>query len=299
MSHSDTLTVALWSTNLSHPVSSMKDWADLVESQVIAAKAKKASVFLMPEYASEQWMHFSGQTLAPTEQIAWMAGHVDEALPLLKDIAKKHDILLVSGTFPCHQPGAHPPFANRSHAFFPNGDIHTQNKLCLTPKEKNLDGWHLSTGSELRTFHYLGWKIAVFICLDIELPALAAKAAAEHIDLILVPSMTKKLAGYHRVYDCAKARAIELQAAIGVCGTIGASPGRDPNLSGAAFYIPCEEKFGHTGTLASLPPVHGVEGTGLLLVEELPLGEIRKLRLGGAEVWPGAWSADEISVCGA
>lgn len=292
-----TLTTALWSTNLSYPVSSMTDWASLVEKQMLSAKAQGASVLVLPEYASEQWMHFATTTLPATAQIAWMADQVEQALPLLQALSQKHDMLLVAGTFACHFDAGTPPFSNRAHAFLPDGQIIRQNKLCLTPKEKNPEGWHLSTGNDVMTFVWQGWKIAVLICLDIELPALSARIAAEHIDLVLVPSMTKKLAGYHRVYDCAKARAIELQAAIGVCGAIGNAPGRNPNISGAAFYVPCEEEFGHTGTLASLPPVYDAPEAGLLLVAKLPLGAIRAMRKGGAEVWPGAFSAAQIAIC--
>lgn len=291
-----TLSCALWAANLSFPVSSMEDWAGHVEKQIVSAKEKGAVLFLMPEYASEQWLHFASRVLLPTEQIAWMAAQTQEALPLLAGLAMKHDILLVSGTFPCPLPGAEPPFSNRAHVFFPDGRLFVQDKLCLTPKEKNPEGWQLSPGAEIRTFMWKGWKIAVFICLDIELPALSAKMAQEHIDLVLVPSMTKKLAGYHRVFDCAKARAVELQAAVGVCGAIANGPGREPNISGAAFYVPCEEQLGHTGTLAAVPPARESEGAGPLLIADLPLGVIRDLRTGGAEVWPGAWSASGVEI---
>lgn len=292
----ETLGVAVWSVNLAHPVSSMEDWASLVETQMIAAKAQGAELLLMPEYASEHWMHFEKTLPKPTAQVAWMADRVEMALPLLSALAKKHDMLLAAGTFACHLQGATPPFANRAHVFFPDGRMLMQDKLCLTPKEKNPEGWCLSTGSEIRPFMFKGFKIAVFICLDIELPALSARIASEHIDLILVPSMTKKLAGYYCVYDCAKARAVELQAAIGVCGAIAGAPGRDPNVSGAAFYLPCEEAFGHTGTLACVPPASAAKDAGPLLVATLPLGAIRAMRRGGAEVWPGAWSPNHVTV---
>lgn len=299
---SNTLKAAIWSTNLSVPVSSMQDWADFVGRKMAEAKKQGASLLLMPEYASEQWMHFAGRALQPTEQIGWMADQVEHALPLLQKLALDHDMALVTGTFPCHFAQGTPPFANRAHVFLPDGTMHIQNKLCLTPKEKNPAGWHLSTGDQLMTFMWQGWKIAVVICLDIELPALSARMAEQHVDAVLVPSMTKKLAGYHRVFDCAKARAVELQAAVCVCGAIANGPGRDPNISGVSVYLPCEEKFGHTGTLALIPPayahnVDGHQGDGPMIVAELPLGDIRAMREGGAEVWPGAWKADNLKFC--
>lgn len=295
------LGVAVWSTNLSLPVTSLQDWAEKVEAEMVAAKRDGASVFLMPEYASEQWLHIAEKKIWPVEQIGWMASQVKDALPLLSELSRKHDMLLVSGSFPCEAPSQTPPFTNRAHSFFPDGRIITQDKLCLTPKEKNPEGWNLSCGSSVASFMWQDFRIAVIICLDIELPALSAKLAQEDIDLILVPSMTKTLAGYHRVFDCAKARAVELQAAIGVCGAIGHGPARNPNISGCSFFLPCEEELGSTGVLASTEPVRKVEGAGPMLVKTLPLGLIRALRHGtsgatGSEVWPGAWTGEHVKV---
>lgn len=292
----ETLGVALWSTNLSFPVSSMQNWIDHVEAQIASATQQGARVFLMPEYVSEQWMHFAGKTLKPTEQIAWMARQVEKALPPLQALSKKYDMLVVAGSVPYPFPDAEPPFQNRSHIFFPDGKMLTQNKLCLTPKEKNKEGWCLSPGHTATVFSWQGWKIAVCICLDIELPALSTLLSGEEIDLILVPSMTKKTAGYHRVFTCAKARAVELQAAVGVCGAIGHHPSREKNISGASFFLPCEERLSANGILAQIAPTFVTDGAGPLLVAALPLGEIRHIRQHEAEVWPGAFSADHLKI---
>jgi predicted amidohydrolase len=215
----------------------------------------------------------------------------------MKDLARQRQILLIPGTFPTPFEGRPSAIGNRAHIFFPDGRVLTQNKLCLTPREKSPSGWMMSAGDELAIFEWRGFKVAVMVCLDIELPALSAKIAQEKIDLILVPSMTKKLAGYHRVFDCAKARAIELQAAIAVTGAIGGGPGREPNIAGASIFLPCEEKLGHTGLLAQITPSYTAEGEGPLLTAEIPLSDIRTLRQGQAEVWPGAWAADHVKIC--
>ena len=290
------LTVALWATRLSYPVKSLKSWAALVEKKIIEAKESGAEILLMPEYAAEQWLHFAPPGLKPVEQPAWMAQHTPDALSLLKNLVLKHRILLISGSFPASFPGRTPPLANRAHIFFPDGTILTQDKLCLTPREKNPEGWQLSPGDDLNIFAWQGYRLCVLICLDIELPALSSKLAAEKVDMVFVPSMTKKLAGYHRVFDCAKARAIELQAAVAVVGVTGCAPGREANISGASFFLPCEEKFGHTGLLAHLPPSYEAAGAGELLTAHVPLADIRALRQNGAEAWPGVWTASHVHI---
>jgi hypothetical protein len=110
--------------------------------------------------------------------------------------------------------------------------------------------------------------------------------------------MTSKLAGYHRVFSCAKARAVELLTAVAAVGSIAGASGCEQQISGASFFLPCEEKFGHTGVLSSIPPAYTAEGAGPLLIGDLPLDEIRRMRQGGAEVWPGAWNGEHVLISG-
>ncbi|MEX2409056.1 MAG: nitrilase, partial [Rhodovibrionaceae bacterium] len=116
-----------------------------------------------------------------------------------------------------------------------------------------------------------------------------------------VPSMTSKLAGYSRVFGCAKSRAVELQTAVLTVGTIGAASmnkPRETNISGASVFVPCEEALGHRGIAGEeIPPRDAVEGPGpMLIAKDLPVGLIRELRAGAAEVWPGAWTADHVRI---
>lgn len=287
----------LWATNLSHPVSSLEDWAGVVDETMAEAKAQGAVLFVMPEYASIQWEHLQKEDMTPAEELVWSSGLCAKAVQLMSGLAKKHDMLLISGTFPCAQPQLDPGFTNRAHILFPDGRILTQEKLCLTPFEKVKGGWDMSPGRELTVFEWQGFKLAVLICLDIEMPSLSARIASQQIDLILVPSMTQRLAGYHRVFDCAKARAVELMAAVAAVGCIGGTPGGMQFIAGASVFLPCEEQFGHTGVLAAVPPGYTAEGTGPLLVADIPLADIRALRAGGkAEVWPGNWDASHVKI---
>ena len=129
---------------------------------------------------------------------------------------------------------------------------------------------------------------------------MAARLARLDLDLILVPSMTGKLSGFHRVFGCARARAIELMTIVCAVGAIGVPAPmtrRPSNISAAAAFLPCEEVLGSTGVPAALSPTGRTTGLGPMLVaSDLPVGIIRELRRGRAEVWPGAWSADHVIV---
>lgn len=289
--------VALWAVNLAHPVKDIHDWLALVESQIAKAKAQGAEVFAMPEYAALQWLHFAPHDITGPAQLPFMAALVPEAVKAFSALAAKHDLLIASGTMPVERKDLQPPFSNRAHIHFPDGKVITQDKLCLTPFEKDPAFWDLSCGDTLTVFEWKGFRLAVVICLDIEMPSLSARMAPLDIDLVIVPSLTAKLAGFHRVNSCARARAVELMAAVVTCGAIAGPPETEQQMGGMNFFLPAEEKFGHTGVLASLAPAYTAPDAGPLLVGDLPLAEIRAMRKGGAgEVWPGAWKADHVVI---
>lgn len=291
------MTLALWATNLSTPLNGLAAWAAHVEAKMAEAAAQGAKLLVMPEYAAEAWLSFKPKGLAPAREIAWMAGQAPAALDLLRGLPGKHGIGLLAGTMPWESGGG---FTNRAWLLLPDGRVIAQDKLCLTPGEQEPDAWNLVPGSALHIVAWEGLKIATLVCLDIEMPALSLKLAPHNPDLVLVPSMTGGLSGYARVFGCAKARAVELMCAVGACGVIGRAPGstQNPaNVSGCALYLPCEPGLGMTGVFETLPPLGVHEGDGpLLIARDIPFADIRRLRAAEAEVWPGAWRADHITV---
>lgn len=295
------LTLALWAVNLARPLNGIGAWAAAVEAQMAKAKAAGAALLVMPEYMSEQWLSFAPQGLGLAEEIPWMAAQAEAALAAIAPLPARFDMALLAGTMPVEvetAPGAGSPYRNRAHLLLPDGRVVRQDKLCLTPIEQNPVGWHLGVGSTLEIVRWNGLTLVTLVCLDVELPALASRLAPEQPDLILVPSQTGKLSGYARVFSCAKARAIELQSVVAAVGVIGAAAGYGPrqtNVSGCSVFLPCEESLGYVGLHDEVPPSGHAEGEGpLLIARDLPLGEIRRLRAGAAEVWPGAWDAGHV-----
>jgi len=298
----DTITIALWATNMAVPLNGLDAWAAQVDAQMAEARAAGARLLVMPEYISLQWLSFAPAGLTLADEIPWMASQSEAALARLRPLIARHGIGLLAGAMPVAKPDPapeEPPYLNRAWLLLPDGREIAQDKLCLTPGEKNPLDWNLTPGNVLRIVEWNGLRLAICICLDIELPALAAHLAPFELDLLLVPSQTSKLSGYSRVFSCAKARAVELQAAVCAVGGIGRAGGSSAlaNTSGAAAYLPCEEVLGHEGVLASIPPSDRTEGAGpMLIARDLPIAEIRRLRRGGAEVWPGAWRADHVRI---
>ena len=138
--------------------------------------------------------------------------------------------------------------------------------------------------------------MAVLICLDVEMPAVATKLQSAALDLLIVPSMTAQISGYHRVFDCAKARAIELMSAVAAVGCIGEAPqNQGGNCSAASLFLPCEMHLGGTGRAAELAPQSSAEGPGPMLVASVPLAALRRVRR-HAEAWPGPFDATEVRI---
>jgi predicted amidohydrolase len=293
----DTITVALWAANLEPPLNGVDAWAAGIEAKMREAKADGARLLVTPEYHCQQWLSFAPEGIRPNEEIAWMAAQGPAALQAVRPLARKYGLGLIAGTMPV--PDGKGGYLNRAHLFLPDGREIVQDKLCLTPAERDPAAWCLQTGHEIAVVEWEGLRFAILICLDIELPALAARLAPLDLDLILVPSMTSKLSGFHRVFGCARARAIELMTAVCAVGAIGVPERlvrRESNTSAAAAFLSCEEALGFTGVPAALSPTARTTGAGpMLIASDLPIGLVRSLRRGKAEVWPGAWTADHVS----
>jgi predicted amidohydrolase len=289
--------LALWATNLSTPLNGLGAWAAHVEAKMAEAAAAGAKLLVMPEYAAEAWLSFKPEGLTSDKEIAWMAGQAPSALELLRDLPARHGIGLLAGTMPWP---VEEGFSNRAWLLLPDGRAIAQDKLSLTPGEQEPDYWNLTPGNELHIVEWEGLRIATLICLDVEMPALSVLLAPQAPDLILVPSMTHRLSGHSRVSGCAKARAVELVCAVGTAGLIGRSPGttlNHSNVGACALYLPCEPSLGMHGVLEAIPPLAEHEADGpMMLAQDIPFGEIRRLRETGAEVWPGAWRADHVAL---
>lgn len=294
---SDKVSIGLWATNLGVGLSGIDDWALRLDRKMAAAKADGADIFVIPEYASEQWLAFRPDGLSPERELAWMADLAPEACRHATGLSARHDMLLVAGSIPWHVEGGQ---SNRALIFTPEGRSYYQDKLSLTPGEQDPENWNLTPGKALQVITWRGLRFSVLICLDIEMPALSCLIAPQSLDLLLVPSMTAKPSGYNRVFGCAKARAVEQMCAVAVVGTTGTAVNttQNPtNYSGCAVYVPCEPELGYDGVFARIDPDwdDGAEGP-LLVARDVPIGVIRQLRAGDAEVWPGGWAANHVSV---
>lgn len=296
--------IALWATNLEHKVADRGAWLALLEAQMLEAKRQGAGLLVLPEYVSAHWLHWApqdGGSSGGPAMMNWMAAEGRALLPEIELLVTRHRIGLVAGTMPAAAAsGRDLGNLNRAWILLPEEDgslrrLH-HDKLVPTPSERETGDWPIRLGGRVLPFDFLGLRMAVLICLDVEMPAVAARLQDQHLDLVIVPSMTAQLSGYHRVFDCAKARAIELFCAVAAVGAIGEmAQGQGGNCSGAALFLPCEMHLGATGRGESIAPQSSVEGVGPMLVTEIPIAALRSARR-HAEAWPGPYDATELEI---
>ncbi|MCB1882542.1 MAG: nitrilase [Geminicoccaceae bacterium] len=293
------LTLALLALNMGYAPRSMAEVRDTVADALVRAGDQGASLLALPEYWCEAWLPMAPRGLAETEEIPWMAERADDLLPGLADLAREAGVALLAGTVPVAAGGGR--YRNRAHLFLPDKRVLIQDKLSLTPDERDPESWNLEPGTRLDVVTWRGLRIAVVICLDVEQPSLAARLQGLDLDLVLVPTDTGRPSGHGRVFGCARARAVELMAAVAPVGGVGPIPldPPRPNHSAAAVYVPCEMGIaGGTGVVAEAAGSDASEGLGTMLVaRDVPFGAVRAMRREGeAEVWCGAWDAGRITI---
>ncbi len=195
-----------------YDISFLEDWQayqQKIERWVAQAVGQDAKILVFPEYFSMELASLFGQEIysSLSKQLAAMQSLHDSFTKLFKNLAEKHQCIIQSGTFPVRTDTG--IYRNRAYLFMPDGHFDYQDKLMMTRFEN--EQWLIKGGNELKCFDTEYGKIAINICYDSEFPLLARKQVEAGCVLILVPSCTDTLAGYHRVKIGCQARALENQ----------------------------------------------------------------------------------------
>ncbi|MDP2903020.1 MAG: carbon-nitrogen hydrolase family protein [Methylovulum sp.] len=232
-------------------LSTWQAYQDKTRRWVIDAAAQDAKILLFPEYATMELASLFGKEVysSLSKQLAAMQSLLDDYLALFQGLAQEHQCIIQAGTFPVTT--ASETFHNRAYLFMPDGRFDYQDKLMMTRFEN--EQWLIQSGDELKVFDTAYGKIAVNICYDSEFPLLARQQVSAGANLILVPSCTDTLAGYHRVKIGCQARALENQCYVVQSCLVGNAPWSeavDVNIGAAAIYTPVDRGFPDNGVLA-------------------------------------------------
>ena len=131
---------------------------------------------------------------------------------------------------------------NRAPILSDGHELH-QDKLHLTPWENAF-----RPGDTVQVWTFKENRLALCVCLDVEIPSLAVMLKPAGLDLLLVPSATEILLGVERVGRCASARAVELGCQVAVCHLLGKTDSTlvDENVGRLSFYSSSQSAFAAT-----------------------------------------------------
>jgi predicted amidohydrolase len=243
---------------------------------VAEAVANRAQLLVFPEYGAMEYAAASGTATAGNLQASLAA--VSEAFAQLDathaDLARRHGVHILAASGPSARTGGR--YVNAARLFSPSGQIGVQDKLIMTPFERD---WGISGGERLRVFETALGRIGIAICYDSEFPLLVRAQAEAGAEIILIPSCTEFASGYNRVRAAALARALENGCATVLSPTIGDapwSPAVDRNAGAAGVYVPPDHAFSETGVLAE-----GVFSQPQWVYADVALDRLRAIKASG------------------
>jgi predicted amidohydrolase len=256
--------------------------AAMVQSAVQAG----ARLLVFPEYASMELT-----SVLPSEEqgdlqreLAGMQRLLPHFLATYGLLAREHGVYILGPSFPERMSDG--AFRNRIRLHAPNGNIGVSEKLQMTRFER--EEWGIAPGTEQRVFDTELGMIGVAICYDVEFPLLVRRQVEAGAEIILVPSCTDTLAGYHRVALSCRARALENQCFVVQAPTVGGaawSIAVDQNWGAAAIYGPVDRGFASDGVVAQ-----GALDTPGWVVSELDLASLGRVRAEGQVTNHRDWS---------
>ena len=259
------------------PIASWTAYEQKIGQWVGEAAAAGAQLLLFPEYgamelariaAPEVWSHLQHSI----DFVGDLRGRIDA---LHADLAKRHDVHIVMSSLPLRDDAGTP--YNVARVVSPKGRIGEQRKLMMTRFER--EQWNIRGGREINVFDTQVGMLGVAICYDAEFPLIARAMSEAGAAVILVPSCTDSLRGYHRVRVGAQARALENQCYVVQSPTVGEalwSPALDNNVGAAGVYGPPDLGFPDDGIVA-----RGNLNEPMWLYADLDLTAVTRVRLQG------------------
>lgn len=233
------------------PVGSLAALGDKLDRWVGEAARGGAQLAVFPEYAGMELV----SALAPAlhADLPGQLAALQELAAAYRDtvarVAERHQLHVLAGSLPERAPSG--AYHNVAHLCSPRGETQAVMKLQMTRWER--EQWGITPGPRLRLVDCALGKLGVAICYDAEFPLVVRRLVAAGARVILVPSCTDALTGYHRVRIACQARALENQCYVVQAHTVGDapwSPAVDENHGAAAVFGPPDRGFPDDGVIA-------------------------------------------------
>ncbi|HEX5958701.1 MAG TPA: nitrilase-related carbon-nitrogen hydrolase, partial [Hyphomicrobiaceae bacterium] len=189
---------------------SLAAYRDKLARWVAEAAGAGAQLLAFPEYGAMEYAAPAGERVAG--DLAASLAAVSAALPEMDaahaDLARRYGVHILAASGPSRRAArtGEVRYVNAARLFAPSGKHGVQEKLIMTPFEHD---WGISPGTDLKVFETTLGRIGIAICYDSEFPLLVRAQAEAGAGIIMIPSCTEFISGYHRVRTAALARALE------------------------------------------------------------------------------------------
>lgn len=253
---------------------SFEAFRDQVVHYVRNASEYGAKFVLFPEFVTTPLLAIGDDT-GRGQPVGKLTEYTDAYKELFGGLAREYGMYIIGGT---HVTRAGGKLRNTAFLFAPDGRVFTQDKLHITPTER--EEWDVEPGDGVAVFETEYGTIGLLTCYDIEFPEIVRIVRARGADVIFCPSCTDDRHGFYRVRYCCHARAVENQIYIVTTGTVGSLRGVDfmrANYGQAAVITPNDIPFPPRGILAE-----GEINADLLVTADLDLSLLEDVRKAGS-----------------
>lgn len=252
-------------------ISSWDEFEQQVDFFVATAEQYNCHFLVFPELFTAQLFSMMPIDMKPKEAIRELAQMTDRYKQMFIERAEQSGLFIIGGSHPVEEEGQ---ILNVAHLFTPTGGVYTQNKLHITPNERNEYG--IQPGDGLHIFDTGYARIAILVCYDIEFPELARILTLAGAEVLFVPFSTDERKAYLRVRYSSQARAVENMVYVVLSGNVGNLPQVDNFLINYGEAIIC------TPSDFSFPPdaiaAKADFNTETVVISDLDLGTLEQVR---------------------
>lgn len=233
-------------------ISSWEDLEQQADFFIQTANEYYCHFLLFPELFTAQLFSAMPATFDTLEAVQELTKYSDRYTSFFKKRAMETGLFIIAGSHPILADGK---IKNVAHLFTPGGEIHTQDKLHITPGERL--NWGIAPGEGIRIFDTGLARIAIQVCYDIEFPEVSRLLTLAGVEIIFTPFSTDERKSYMRVRHTAQARAVENMIYVVMAGNIGNLPQVKSfliNYGQAAILTPSDFGFPLNGVVAEAEP---------------------------------------------
>ncbi|GJL83478.1 MAG: hydrolase [marine bacterium B5-7] len=261
-------------------IASWEEFEHQVDFFVSTAEEYHCHFLLLPELFTVQLFCLMDPKLEPREAISRLADYTDRYLELFVSRARRSGLHIIAGSHPVRGEDG---IRNVAHLVTPTGHVYTQDKLHITPNEREEYG--IQPGRGLTVFDTGYARMAILVCYDIEFPELARLLTLAGAEILFVPFSTDERRAFLRVQYTAQARAVENLVYVALSGNVGNLPQVENfliNYGQAMICTPSDFPFppgGVAGTADTYSETVVISDLDLVTLEQArEVGTVRPLR---------------------